>query len=82
MNICLKAYNKKWVLSLHALIVFKNFCFKVDEKSNSKFKFAPLKLVTNYSSNPKAVILTMNYLPEAACDSVKSYRKPHFPCSQ
>ena len=36
MNICLKAYNNKWVLSVHALIVFTIFCSLVDEKIKIK----------------------------------------------
>jgi hypothetical protein len=36
INICLKAYNNKWVLSVHTLIFFRIFCFSVDEKI--KFK--------------------------------------------
>ncbi len=32
MNIFLKAYNNKWVLFVQALMVFRNFCFLVDEK--------------------------------------------------
>jgi hypothetical protein len=43
------------------------------KKSNSKFKLAPLKLLTffeNPSSNPTAAILTLKMLQKAACDSV------------
>ncbi len=37
MNIfCLKAYNNKQVLSVHALILFKIFSFLVDEKIKLK----------------------------------------------
>jgi hypothetical protein len=32
MNIFLKTYNNKQVLSVHVLIVFTFFCFLVDEK--------------------------------------------------
>jgi hypothetical protein len=37
MNIFLKAFNNKYVLSVHALIVFTIFCSLVDEKINLKF---------------------------------------------
>ncbi len=36
MNNFLKAYNKKLVLSVHALMVFTIFCFLVDKKNELK----------------------------------------------
>jgi hypothetical protein len=67
------------ILSVHALIVFKMFCFLVDEKikmnnQNQSCSFENLKIlpVTRFK-DPKAAILTLKILdfPEAACDSVK-----------
>ncbi len=70
MNIFLKAYNNKQVLSVHALIVFTIFCFFVDEKIKLKVLLASLKLLTNFenpSSNPR--FSKLKCLQEAACDS-------------
>jgi hypothetical protein len=46
----LKDYNNTQVLSIHALTVFTIFCFLVDEKSKSKFKLAPLKLLSHFKN--------------------------------
>jgi hypothetical protein len=44
----LKAYNIKFVLSVHALMVLTVFCSSLMKKLNSKFKLAPFKLLTNF----------------------------------
>jgi hypothetical protein len=49
-------YNYKQVLSVRALIVFTIFCFLVDEKSNSKFQLAPLKLLTNFENDTSKLL--------------------------
>ena len=36
MNIFLRDYNNKLVISVHALVVFTLFCFLVDEKNKLK----------------------------------------------
>ncbi len=62
MNIFLKDYNNKQVLSVHALKVFKIICFLVDEKSNSKFYLASLKLVTNFENTSSSLSKTLKRL--------------------
>jgi hypothetical protein len=38
------------VTSVHALMVYKIFCFLFDEKLNSRLKLAPVKLLTNFEN--------------------------------
>jgi hypothetical protein len=51
----LKAYNNKYVLSVHARKVLQFFCVLVHEKINLKFMLVHLKLLSsfeNLSRNP------------------------------
>jgi hypothetical protein len=59
-----KAYNNKQVFSEHALIVYKKFCFSVDEKFKLKVNYLliiKILRVTRFK-DPKAAILTLKML--------------------
>jgi hypothetical protein len=69
MNIFLKAYNNKYVLSLHAMIVFTIIFFSVDKKIKVKVLACSLKFLTNLKilpvnryKGPKAANLTLEML--------------------
>jgi hypothetical protein len=74
MNIFFEGYNCKQVLSVHALMVFKIFCFLVDKKIKLKvFWLALLKLLTN-AKNPFCNLLQRPYSSDL--DTENAYRKP------
>jgi hypothetical protein len=57
MNIFLKTYNNKWVLSVHELIVFTTFRILVDEKIINQSKF--LRIFP--AANERLAIKTSTY---------------------
>ncbi len=61
----MKAYSIKWVLSVHALIVFRIVGFLVDEIIILKVELASLKLLTKL----KILSVTLCKDPKTAIDT-------------
>jgi hypothetical protein len=76
MNIFLKVYNNRWVLSGHALIVFTICCFLVDEKLKLKvFAYSFKNSSSNPLQDPKAAIWTLKSTNHREGNSEEDFNK-------
>jgi hypothetical protein len=65
MNIFLKAYTIKSVLSVHAPLYFTFLVFLVEEKTILKIVLASMKLFTNFKMCTKSRIRISIWLPDS-----------------